>query len=61
MIAKEFDPVQGIKSFTIMTNLAVTPISAISEEPGSREAAGGTSRRARCGAAHHVSLLSQRP
>jgi hypothetical protein len=40
-----------------MRNPAVTPVSAIFKEPGG---AGGKSRGAWLGAAHHVPLLSQR-
>jgi hypothetical protein len=36
MIANDFAPIWGIKLFAIMRNLAVTLISAIFEEPGSR-------------------------
>jgi hypothetical protein len=35
MIAKDFVPISGIKSFAIMRNLAVTLVSAIFKGPGS--------------------------
>jgi hypothetical protein len=36
MIAKDFVPIPGIKSFAIMRNLAVAPVSAIFKRAGSR-------------------------